>query len=167
MNLSQISFPVFKLSKFPPSQVDGVTFYLKEDKAEIIDDKTVPGDSLARRRLHLHMNEVKLYKLKTAIFFLADLIKLADPKQWFVDSNGKCFIYTKTRQVPLVYREITDIKRYPLCAIIEAKGIHGRHKSLYPPKEDQKFAGFLQMGHKSYLLYGFYEQLEKDTRRKI
>jgi hypothetical protein len=113
------------------------------------------------------MNDVKLYKLKYAIFFLADLIKLANPKQWFVDSNGKCFIYTKTHNVPLQFYEISSVERLPSCTIIQAKGVHGKHKVLYPPTPEQKYVGFLKMSAHSYVIYGFYETKEKDTRRKI
>lgn len=167
MNLDAISFPIYRLDKSPPSQVDGVTFYLYKDKMQVVDDKNVEGDSLARRRLHLHMNEVKLYKLKYAIFYLADLIKMATPNQWFIDSNGKCFIYTKTKLVPLVFREITKVDRSPSFTLIEARGIHGRHKTLYPPREDQKYAGFLQVTPRTYIIYGFFSEKHRDTRRKV
>jgi hypothetical protein len=167
MKLLEIAFPVYKLDRVKPNDEEGVTFYLKRDKLLVIDDKSVDGNSLARRRLKMHMEGVSLYKLKYAIFYIADLVKLGVPNQYFIDSSGKVFNYTKTKRVPLVFREITNVIRGAAFCIIEAKGIQGRHKALYAPVAEQKYAGFLQITPKSHVLYGYYTEQLKDTVRKI
>jgi hypothetical protein len=113
------------------------------------------------------MDGIKLHKLKYALFHPADLIKLGVPSQWFIDSSGKIFTYTKSKLVPLIFRQITNVIKGVAECMIEAQGINGRHKSLYPPREDQHYAGFLRVAPMTYILYGYFTEKHKDTVRKI
>ncbi len=168
MNLMQVSFPVYKLSENPPNQIDGVTFYLSRDnQISVVDDRNIEADTLARRRIILEDSGAKLFKLKHALFFIADLVKLAKPGLWFIDSSGKCFIYTKTKLVPLVFKRITRVHRGDGSALIEAEGLDQRFRALYAPLEGQHYAGFLKLGRHSYLLYGFFDKKYDATTRKI
>ena len=109
----------------------------------------------------------KLAKVGQAIFFLGDLIKLATPNTWFIDSAGKLFNYVKKTRAKLHFYEISKNIAIPTGgAIIEAKGIVTRFKSLYSPGPYEKYVGLLQFG-KSLILYGFYEQKPEDTWRLI
>lgn len=146
--------------------------YLLEDRTEevkyyVVDDKNVPAPTLAKRRLMLLHSGVKLKPLSKAIFFLGDLVKIAKPKCWYIDSNGLIFNYKKSQTVKLVFRKIkaTHIIRTG-GAILEIEGIPSRFKCLYAPKPNEIYAGLLVSGL-SYILYGVYETLHKDTRRKI
>lgn len=171
MKLSDISFPVYKLAKQKPNELDGVLFYLKSaihnntkcQVSQVIDDKNVLGDTLARRRLQIE----KPYKLKCAIFFVGDLLKEAVKHQWFIDSQGTIFTLEKTKRIPLVYKKITNIIRDVGVAIIEVEDLPGRHMCLFPPMEDQKYAAFLRPTSRSYILYGFADKKYEDTYRKI
>ena len=60
--LDNISFPVYRLGTNKPQTLDKVTFFLMgkdteysdaEYKLLIVDDKSVAGDTLAKRRLRL------------------------------------------------------------------------------------------------------------------
>lgn len=180
MKLSEISYPVYLLSHTnPPNTIDNVVFYTSErhtedeeggivtdTKLRVVDDKSLPGASLATRRLQLKAMGVPLYPLRKGIFFLGDLIKLASPKTMFIDSTGKVFNYTKNTRAKLVCMPIT--KLYPLPAggsIVEVKGVH-RFKTLHSVDESKKYAGVLGFGG-SLVLYGLYEEEFKNTWRLV
>ena len=175
MDLSKISFPVYKLGKEAPIEEDGVSFYAKIYEGDsvrkflplIVDDKNKKGESLARRRLLLKNEDVKLYSLKLAIFFIADLVKLTKGSTWYIDSTGKIFEYRKSTSVPLIFKKVSKI--IPIKtggATIEVEGMPHRYKTLFLPRIEQKYAGLLKLG-KGYILYGLYDKLYPNTRRKI
>lgn len=172
MKLQEISWPVYKIGSTRPQTEGGVIFYYHESAKgpvlEIIDDQNISGSNLAVRRMRIVMadNEVKLYKIKYAIFFIADLVKMAKANVWFIDSAGKVFQYVKSKFVPLVFKKITNVIRDVSCYLIEVEGSPVRYKVLYPPTDAQKYAGLLVLG-KGYIIYGFYEELHTTTYRKI
>ena len=170
MKINEISWPVYKIGHSRPLKEDGVIFYVHEKKEgpvlEIIDDLSIEGNSLATRRVKLAMQGVKLYKIRYAIFFIADLIKIASPKTWFIDSTGKFFQYTKSTFVPLIFKKISRVIKDIGCSLIEVEGSPIRYKVLYPPTAEQKYAGLLVLG-KALVIYGFYEELHTTTYRKI
>lgn len=174
--LDNISFPVYRLGVNKPQTLDKVTFFLMgkdteysdaEYKLLIVDDKSVAGDTLAKRRLRLMSRNVGLYSLTKAIFFLGDLIKLAKRKVWFIDAEGLVFNLSKTKMVPLVFKRISKVIHIPTGgAIIEVEGLAARFKTLFAPTIEQKYAALLVDG-KSHILYGLYEHKYSDTRRSI
>lgn len=171
VNLNNISFPVYKLLEQPPIIERGVAFYLNKRidqevfKKRIIDDKNLPGKTLSRRRLAIP--ESDLYKIKHAIYFLGDLVKLAKSTTWFIDSNGMLFQYKKTQFVPLVCRRIVNVFPGPSTGkILEVEGISTRFKTLFSPPVSHSYCLLLKISN-SYVLYGTCEKKHKDTRRKI
>ena len=177
MKLSEVNFPVYKIDKTPPSEDGGVLFYIKRSKVtgntvlRIIDDKSIPGDTLSKRRVQLLLKavakEASLYPIKRCIYFVGDLIKEATPKQWFIDSSGKPFRYIKNRTVPLVYRKITNIIPVIGGVLIGVEGTEARFKALFPPADIHKFAALLQVSPRSYILYGYSELQYPNSVRKI
>lgn len=176
MKLTEIVYPVYKLGSIEPVRDGGISFFrkLKKDDNEVVetklylDNKNMLGNTLSIRRLHLKCGGINLYKLKTAVFFLADLLKLADSKTWFIDSAGHIFKYVKTRSVKLVFKKIDAI--IPIKsggALLEIEGIAARYKCLAKPSEYKKYAGMLEIEKGSYILYGTYEEPPKNSRRKI
>ena len=177
MQLSEISFPVYKLGNTKPIQHETIAFYLFVDDSDnsrapqdvylIVDDKAVHGENLARRRLQLQAQGVRLYKLTRAIFFIADMLKLSVGATWFIDSLGKIFEYKKTKKVPLVYKRIKKV--IPLSAggaVLEVEGIAHRFKTLYMPRLEERYVGLLKINN-GYLLYGLYDKLYTATTRMI
>ena len=176
MKLNEISFPVYKLGKRKPIVEEGLVFYLNKTEKEdgtlvyfpqIIDDTNLKGNTLAKRRLELLEKGEKLYKLKYAIFFISDMLKLTKGATWFIDSTGKTFEYIKRIRVPLVFKKIKEI--IPIKTggvIIEIYGIPYRFKSLFRPLIEQKYAGLLYFNN-GYILYGFYDNLYNKTTRMI
>lgn len=165
MKLSQIVFPVYKLRDLPPSTEDQVLFYLYRDTIKVIDDTSVEGDSLAKRRLKI--DPKSLYKLKYAIFFIGDLIKQAGPNQYFIDSSGKYFNLTKNSRRPLTYKRIIEVVKNVGSTSIKVEGMDHYYTSLFPPLEDQKYAALLNIAPNSYVLYGYADQRYKNTYRKV
>jgi len=174
VDLQSLAYPIFKLPSHPNVE-DGVMFYYSETekddvtygKLQIIDDINVEGDTLAKRRMRLLADKVTLFNLKNAIFFLADLIKLATPSTYFIDSNGKLFNYKKTTSVKLKFYKINKVIPIPTGgAIIEVDGMPARFKVLNTPTGDIKCAGILHLGM-SNLLYGVYSEIPEDTRRMV
>ena len=176
MNLNQVVFPVYVLGTNKPQEDKGVVFYLyKEHNSEgpdrpvlkIVDDRNLSQQSLAGRRLALKDQNQDLHKIGKAIFFLGDLIKIADSKTWFIDSVGNYFEYKKTKRVPLVFKPIQAL--IPLRsggALVEVQRLSSRFKILMAPTGQEKWAGLLQVGE-GYILYGLYEEQLEDTYRMI
>lgn len=173
--LNSIAYPVFRVGLNKPQTDNGVIFYYYEREVEgetqclfrLIDDITLPQKTLALRRLYLMKQDVKLARISQALFFLGDLIKIATPKTWFIDSMGKLFNYEKNTRAKLRFYEIA--KNIPITtggSIIEAKGVATRFKSLYSPGPHQKYVGILNFGQ-SMILYGFYEEKLADTWRLV
>jgi hypothetical protein len=135
-------------------------------KLRLIDDTELPGDSLALRRLQIKALDVPLFPLRKALFFLGDLIKVAVPSQWLIDSNGKVFNYAKQRRVPL--------RSYPITGVFDIGGggaiieidYAQRFKVLHKPKHTMKYAGVLTLGLEK-ILYGLYEEPFDETWRLI
>lgn len=172
MELNELRFPVYEIGTEAVIEEDDMLFIERiNDKGEsdvfIIDDRSVPGESLAMRRLIMGSREARLKPLSTAIFFIADLVKYSDPSKWFVDSDGKHFRYVKTTFYPLVCRKITKVKEIPTGgALIEVEGISSRFKTLHTPDPRNTHAGLILIG-KGTVLYGLYPGPFQDTRRKV
>jgi len=176
ISLKEIAYPVFKLGLHKPQNIDGVLCYLYQyqsedneflDKLKIVDDLNIKKDTLALRRLKLKVDEVDLFKISKAIYFLGDLIKISTPNTWFIDSAGKLFKYIKTTKAELHFHKITEI--IPIKTggvIIEVENLNTRFKALYTPETANRVAGILHYG-KSLILYGFYDQVYSKTWRKI
>lgn len=133
----------------------------------VVDDKSVKGDSLAKRRLRLLSQGVKLKRLRKAIFMLADLIKIATPRDWYIDSNGLIFRYVKSTSYALTSHEIDRI--IPILTggcIVQVKGIVGRFKLMFNPSASAKYASILSKGHIR-ILYNLTDEPHKPTRRMV
>ena len=177
ISFQDIEFPIYIVGNSRPSTEDGVSYFIKyyknEDTQEekqnisILDDTNAPYDSLAKRRLYLLGQGVRLKDLGKAIFFPGDLVKLATPTVWFIDSKGKLFQYRKVAKARLKFHKITKIIRIPTGgAILEVEGISSRFKTLYTPTPDITYAGLLHLGN-SLILYGVYDQKYDNTWRSI
>lgn len=174
MNLSDISFPVFKLRKQRPEVEAGVIFYAGvnqsgEEYISIVDDSSLPQLTLGSRRLMLAIQEKPLAKVSSAIYFLGDLIKVGTAGIWFIDNTGKLFEYKKQRVAKLKFHKIERL--IPIASgglIVLVMGIPTRFKTLFnPPAFNFKYAGILELNSKAFILYGLYEEKPEDTWRKV
>ena len=178
MNLSEIVWPVYRLGEHKPICEGGLVYYSKEyvdkDSGEsrvslrIVDDLSIPGDTLGMRRLKLKFNTTQnIFIIKSAVYFIADLIKLAKQTTWFIDNSGRVFQYKKTTRAKLTAHKITKVLPLEgMGAIVELQGLHQRFKCMYAPKPEQYYAGVLRWGL-GYVLYGFYNEQFKPTHRLV
>lgn len=178
MNIQQIVWPVFRLGEHKPQESRGLVFYSKEyidTKTEdrqvglrVVDDKSIQAPTLGLRRLQIRTSKTtKLFPIRTAIYFLADLIKLAKPTTWFIDTHGYLFQYRKITRAKLVCKKITKVlPATGLGCVLELEGLSQRFKSLRRPNNGERYAGVLQWGL-GYILYGLYLDHFKTTHRLL
>ena len=177
MNLEKIVWPVFRLGEREPQQDNGVIYYATEytdlDTSEntgtlrIVDDTNIEAPTLSRRRLELLVQEVQLFPIRQAIYFLGDLLKIAKNTTWFIDSTGILFQYSKTRRARIVVRRITKVlPTEGLGAVIEVEGIAHRFKTVFKPDADAQYAAVLQCGL-SYIFYGLYKDKPNESWRMV
>ena len=171
MKFEEICWPVYSLGSINPQEENGVLFirYIEEDKlvTKIIDDKSIEGGSLAKRRLILSFNpSIHLFKIKYSLFFLGDLIKMSKTSRWFIDSSGELFKYKKSRMAPLICKKITRVMKGLGNSFIEVEGRVQRFPILFHPKPEEKYAGLLKINN-GYQLYGIYKEPFDNTVRKI
>jgi len=165
--LREIVWPVYKLGDKQPTVEGGLIYYYTEYTSEtnestltlrIVDDKTMLQPTLGRRRLHLGLDKtISLFPIRTAIYLLADLIKLAKTSTWFIDDTGRVFQYKKQTRAKLTTHKIKQVlPAKGIGCILEVQGIVQRFKSLHHPDDYQKYAVLLYI-NKSYLFYGLSE----------
>ncbi len=167
---------MYLLGNEKPLQIDSVDMYVREYVLEdgdtkttykVVDDKSIPAPTLAKRRLVMLNAGVSLKKLGRAVFFLADFIKVSKPDMWFIDSAGLVFSHKKSTRALLQHKKVS--RMIPIAsggALIEVQGVPGRFKTLYTPGPTQRYAGMLKIGM-GYILYGLYEELHKDSWRLV
>ena len=121
MRLEEINWPVFRLGEIKPDVDKQAIYYYTEyydivkdeyfDTFKVVDDTSIKGNTIGTRRLKLLHNGVKLFNIKLAIYFVADLMKLAKSTTWFIDTYGTLFQYKKTKTVKLTCHKIKNILR--------------------------------------------------------
>lgn len=177
MNLEKIVWPVFRLGEKEPQRDNNVVYYATEysdlDTSErtatfrVVDDKDVEGDTLSRRRLKMAVDEVPLFPIRQALYFLGDLLKVAKPTTWFIDSEGQLFQHKKSTRAKLIVKKIKNV--FPttgLGAVIELEGIPQRFKTVFKPSADAEYAALLKVGL-TYIFYGVYSDKPSESWRLI
>lgn len=135
---------------------------------KIVDDKNLIQKTLGLRRLVLQKDpKVKLHKISTAIYFLADLIKLAKTTTWFIDNAGKVFQWKKYTRAKLTTKKIRQVLPADgIGCVLEVDGLTQRFKMLQKPQDVHRYAVFLVV-HNMYILYGLSETTRKDSWRLV
>ena len=135
---------------------------------KIVDDKNLLQKTLGLRRLVLQKDpKVKLHKISVAIYFFADLIKLAKTTTWFIDNAGKVFQWKKYTRAKLTTKKIKNV--FPADAygcVLELVGVSHRFKAMTRPKDEQVYARVLQIGI-AYIFYGYCETHKPDSWRMV
>lgn len=135
---------------------------------KIVDDTSLPQKTLGLRRLALQKDpKVTLHKISTAIYFLADLIKLAKATTWFIDNSGNVFQWKKYTRAKLVTKKIKQVLPADgIGCVLEVEGLSQRFKSLQRPQDFHQYAVFLVI-NRMYILYGLSEFTRKDSWRLV
>jgi hypothetical protein len=175
--LQAITWPVFKLADKKPEQHEGLVFYYTHyvDEANVgnytirfVDDKNLPQKTLGLRRLAMQKDpETRLHKISTAVYFLADLIKLAKANTWFIDSAGKVFQWKKYTRAKLTTKKIKQVLPADgIGCVLEVVGLSQRFKSLQRPQDYHQYAVFLVI-NQMHILYGLSDVARKDSWRLV
>jgi len=176
MNLAEINFPVYRLSRKPNSH-ESILYFLTESydpdtntfsqSIRILDDKSIEYKTLSRRRLYLKEEGAPLYPLRKAIFMLGDFIRFNKPTSWWIDSSGKLFTYKKSTFAKLKYYKIKKvIPSKTMGTTIEVHGLGQRFKTMFAPPSSHTYAGILEIGIMR-VLYCTSDGYIKDSRRKV
>ncbi len=177
LNLTQINFPVFRLTTRPPQQEDSVLFYSTESynldtatykqNIRIVDDKSIDAPTLGRRRLIIKAAGGSVYPINVVVYFLSDLIKLSKPDTWWIDNTGTYFNYKKSTRAKLRFYKIENCYVLPgMGAVLKLKGLPMRFKLLYKPAEDKTWAGVLHWDQNT-VLYGVYDNFQRESWRLV
>ena len=166
-------FPVYPLGVIAPNIEGSLMYYIIEypdgrQETLVVDDKSLDAPTVGKRRLALLGKGIKLFDLRKSIYFMHDLIKYHESQYHYIDNKGIHFRYSKQIPAKLVYAKIKLV--IPMRnggAVIEAENIPGRHKVLFAPRSEEKYAAFLQFNKLTYMLYGLYSEIPKASRRKI
>ena len=177
IGLASLVWPVFRLGEKEPYTKNGLTFYASEYidqddpkllvRYRVVDDRKIDKSTLGLRRLVLKQQEVKLYPIGSAIYFLQDVIKLAKSTTWFIDSVGQVFQHKKLVRAKLVTHRIRQVlPAAGIGCVLEVEGLSERFKSLQIPKVYELYAGILEYNSCN-LLYGYYSEPIKSTWRLV
>ena len=174
IDLSQVSYPVYSIGVTKPLFEGDVVLYVAANAStgdilyRVVDDRSLPGETLAQRRLLLVKQGIKLHKLGKAVFFIGDMIKIAHRSKWFIDSAGMVFQYKKDLSAKLTFHAIKNLFRIPTGGcIVEIYDYPERYKALYYPNSNVTYVGLLHLPF-GRVLYGLYEEKpKKSTTRKI
>jgi hypothetical protein len=175
--LREIVWPVYKLGDKQPIIDNGLVYYYTEYTSEtnessltlkIVDDKSVPQTTLGKRRLHIGIDKgAKLFPIRTAIYLLADLIKLAKASTWFIDDSGRIFQYKKYTRAKLITRKIKQVlPATGIGCVLEIEGMVQRFKSMHHPNDYQQWVVLLYI-NKTYIFYGLSESELKPSWRLV
>lgn len=165
---------MFRLGERKPEQYSGLVFYhthyvddmnTESVNIRVVDDANLSGTTLGLRRLQLQ--DEKLFPIRTAIYFLADLVKLAKSTTWFIDNSGRVFQYEKNTRAKLQTKRIKQVlPAQGLGCVVELEGISSRFKAMQRPSETQNFARVLKLGM-GFIFYGFCETVKPDSWRMV
>ncbi len=159
MNLSDIKFPIYVVHTDEVASKDGILWC----EGAVIDDKNVIGSTLGQRRLKTPMKN--LYDLKYQIDDFGGLVKHRG--RFYVDSNGKFFIYEKSKSAKLKYHPIGKLEHKDVATLMWIKGIPFPFELPRPPAAIMRYAGVLYIDNKPSFIYELTEAKKKDTWRKI
>ena len=155
--LRKVVFPVYIIYTEEINYEDGLVII----NGKVVDDRNQPGDTMGKRRLQ---TEHSLAKLGKACFSFIDMLDAKSTK--FVDSNGRAFIYEKTKTVSVVSYKINKKLAKDTYTVLYLKKVNSPYVvPRYPHKED--WAQVILYNNLPWRLYSLSEDKRPTFRRKI
>ena len=157
-HIPNIKWPIYRLDSENWHSTDGLLQY----EGMILDDRNMPGATLGLRRLQTpHKN---LYPLKKGGYDIPFLLKY----KYYIDSEGKPFIYQKTVSMKLKCHLIKRVEKKESVSIIWLYDIGFPMEVRNPPLESAKYCRVLYLHGAPWLIYEFaVSGGGRDTIRKI
>ena len=106
-----------------------------------------------------------MYDLKHQIDNFGGLVKHRG--RFYVDSNGKFFIYEKSKKADLKYHLIGKVEVKDVATLIWISGIPFPFEVPRPPNRLELYAGILYIDKRPAYLYELSTRKWKDSWRKI
>lgn len=159
MRLSDIKFPIYVVHTDEIITRDGILWC----NGQVVDDKNVAGASIGERRLktpHKH-----LYDLKYKLDDFAAMTKHRG--RFYVDSNGKFFVYEKSKSAKLIYHRIKKVEPKGIATLLWVNTIPFPFELPRPPEKHHQYAGVLYIDDKPSYLYETSVEMKKITWRKV
>jgi hypothetical protein len=154
-----LKFPVYPLPSDDWYIQDGVLF-LQE---QVLDERNMPGKTLGVRRLQCMRKD--LLPLKKALLTLPDFIQAKT--KFFIDSNGKPFIYEKTYSSKLVSHRIKRIDKKEVASLLWLNDWPAPFTLERPPAGDPEFVRFLHLNGAPWIIYDYVRNPTKTTYRRV
>lgn len=154
-----LRFPLFILPSDDWYVVDGVLF-LQE---QVVDERNMPGDTLGVRRLQCGRKD--LLPLKKAVMTLPDLTHART--KFFIDSNGKPFIYEKTITSKLKTYRIKKIEPKETASLLWLYDWPTPFTLARPPTGNPEWVRFLHLEGAPWIVYDYVRERVKDTYRRV
>lgn len=123
----------------------------------------MPGKTLGIRRLQCGRND--LHPLKKAVINIYGLLHCNH--KFFIDVEGKPFIYMKTLSSKLKTYEIKKIDKKDTGSLLWLRGINYPFTIPRPPQGAPRYARVLHLGPSPWMLYDYVSQPPKDTYRRV
>ena len=158
-DLLKVRFPIFVLPSDNWHISDGVLFL----EHFVLDEKNMPGKSLGVRRLQCCRQD--LLPLKKAILNIPELLR--SPKKFFIDSDGKPFIYQKTKSSKLKSYRIRKIEKKETASLLWLYGVSYPITIDRPPLDEFKWVRMLHIDGAPWLIYDYGRLETKTTYRKV
>jgi len=159
MRLSDIKFPIYVVHTDEVLHKDGILWC----EGQVIDDKNVEGGTIGQRRLQTPMKN--LYDLKYKLDEFGDMIKHRG--RFYVDSNGKFFVYEKSKTAKLIYHRIIRKEKKDLATLLWVNKVPFPFELPRPPANTHFYAGVLYIDSQPSFLYETCETMKKITWRKV
>ena len=123
----------------------------------------MPGKTLGIRRLQCGRKD--LLPLKRAVNNIYALLQCK--QKYFIDSNGKLFIYEKTLTSKLKCYPIKRIDKKDTASLLWLSGVNHPFSIPRPPINNPGWARVLHLGPSPWMLYDYVSRPTKDTYRKV
>ena len=159
-HLKNLEFPVFLLGSENWDYRDGI-LWLDE---LVLDDRNVEGKTLGERRLRTPFKD--LYPIRKGVLTPLGIIKNKD-NQTYIDNIGRLFTYEKTEFVKLRHLKIRKVSKKGNRSLLWLSNLNFPFEIPRPPPKGYTWASVLFVKDFPWMLYGYSEEKQKDTIRKI
>lgn len=165
MYLKNLRFPIYPLPKNEYRiEQNKILVTMPSMKEYILDDKSLPGDTLGIRRLQIDKD--KLYPLKKSINDVGNFLLYTKLYKQFLDSNGRFFKYEAKTKVPLIYRKIVHKIPYKGGTMLSLDKIHCPIWYYRDVEPDKEYAALLRI-ERGYLILALTVNSFPDSTYKI
>lgn len=145
-----------------------VVIEMADESYRVVDDISMPGNTLAARRLQYKskITRRELFKLNKPLYSIIDLLHYKGTNDKYIDCTGRIFSYKKSKRVPLTYHKVSKFLEFKEGYIVIVPEFHCRFFINRAPKLNEHYAGILRVG-RGFLLYELCREYKKGGHKII